>query len=320
MFCKISIFDAAGKAIQTTENVNNALVVNGVVGPVQQITPKGWVRLRLLNGSNGAFIKLTTDTGLPFQVIGSDGGFLAAPAATDVLMISPGERYDVLVDCSAGNPVTLNAVRLDDEDVSATDGIVTTQKTQPRPTPALTLQPSTQISGFSGTLPKTLATLPAADPTLAVRRRKFVLNEHISQRMIKASAGWGNTCHGEHKAMGINGRPMDMTFINERVPRGDYEIWEVTSDGGAHPFHVHECSYRILKQLGVQPPEYASGWKDMMYAGDGLTSELLVQFNYDAPDTTPYMYHCHILKHEDCGMMGQFTVGNETGYSAPIAL
>ena len=63
----------------------------------------------------------------------------------------------------------------------------------------------------------------------------------------------------------------------------------------------------ILSEDGATPPAYAQGWKDMVHV-DGGWSEVLVTFNYEAAEDTPYMYHCHILEHEDCGMMGQFTV------------
>ncbi len=121
--------------------------------------------------------------------------------------------------------------------------------------------------------------------------------------------------------MGINDRPMDMNSINEVVYTGKYEIWRVISQDGTYPFHVHGGSYRILKQMGETPPDYVSGWKDMIYAAPGSVSELLVKFDQKAVSKSPYMYYCHILKHEDCGVMGQFTVeDNATPYSAPVAV
>lgn len=74
-----------------------------------------------------------------------------------------------------------------------------------------------------------------------------------------------------------------------------------------HPFHIHGGSFRILRQRGVEAPAYAQGWKDMVAVQEGV-SEVLMQFNHKADDKAPYMYHRHILEHEDCGMMGQFTV------------
>ena len=107
--------------------------------------------------------------------------------------------------------------------------------------------------------------------------------------------------------MSINGQPMKMDRIDEKVRKGDTEVWRISVDDQLHPFHIHGCSFRILSQHGTDAPAYAQGWKDMVHVENGW-SEVLVKFDHDAPVNAPYMYHCHILEHEDCGMMGQFTV------------
>jgi blue copper oxidase len=119
------------------------------------------------------------------------------------------------------------------------------------------------------------------------------------------AAAWGNYC-GDGPMM-INGQPMKMDRIDETVRHMDTEIWRISADEDPHPFHIHGCSFRILKQNGETPPSYAQGWKDMVNVEDGW-SEVLVQFKHRASEKAPFMYHCHILEHEDCGMMGQFTV------------
>ncbi|KIC35697.1 hypothetical protein RA27_22610 [Ruegeria sp. ANG-R] len=308
-----------GSVIYSPKNVNNAIAVNGILAPTLQNVAPGLVRLRILNGSNGAFIKLSLADNAPLHVIASDGGFLSATVSRDYIIMSPGERYEVLVDTSKGD-VSLQTLRFDDEEITAQPGRVDTTLTA-APEIALTLTADSELKGFTGSLPGTLASVAAADPSQAVRIREFVLSEDVAPRFAAMAHRLGNHCADhDHAAMGINGRPMDMAFINETVPINEYEIWRVRSEDGAHPFHVHGCSYRILKQMGQTPPDYASGWKDMMYAAPGSVSELLVRFDHQADAKTPYMYHCHILKHEDCGMMGQFTVGKEPAYSAPLAI
>jgi FtsP/CotA-like multicopper oxidase with cupredoxin domain len=100
----------------------------------------------------------------------------------------------------------------------------------------------------------------------------------------------------------INGRRMDMHRIDETVARGSTEIWRVTNDGGApHSFHVHGVSFRVLDAP-------LAGWKDTVYVPPGRTLRLLVPFGGRADHHAPYMFHCHILRHEDRGMMGQFAV------------
>ena len=128
----------------------------------------------------------------------------------------------------------------------------------------------------------------------------------VGADLAALALAWENFC-GNASAMAINGQPMKMDRIDETVRKGETELWRISVDDMMHPFHIHGCSFRILSQNGAEPPSYAQGWKDMVHVDEGW-SEVLVRFDYDAPEDAPYMYHCHILEHEDCGMMGQFTV------------
>ena len=110
--------------------------------------------------------------------------------------------------------------------------------------------------------------------------------------------------------MGINGQPMKMDRIDQRARLGETELWKIAAEEEIHPFHVHGCSFRILRQESHDTVSYAQGWKDMVHVQNGK-AEILVRFDHEAPDHAPYMYHCHILEHEDCGMMGQFTVSQD---------
>ena len=104
----------------------------------------------------------------------------------------------------------------------------------------------------------------------------------------------------------INGDPFEMAVVNQRVRLGDTEKWVVSATMLAHPFHVHGVSFQVVRENGRDPLPESSGWKDTVVI-DGET-ELLMRFTQPAGDRTPFMYHCHILEHEDGGMMGQFTV------------
>ena len=106
----------------------------------------------------------------------------------------------------------------------------------------------------------------------------------------------------------INGAVMDMNVINEEVKRGEWERWRIRADEGEHPFHVHGCSFLIENMEGAPTPPDQQGWKDMVVLDNDDWSEIVVRFDHLASKTHPYMYHCHILEHEDHGMMGQFTV------------
>ena len=103
--------------------------------------------------------------------------------------------------------------------------------------------------------------------------------------------------------MRINGRPFEMDRIDERVPLGDTEIWEVTGEMMSHPFHIHGVQFDVLSRNGGKPLTRDAGIRDTVLVQESV--ELLVRFAQPAAKT-PFMYHCHILEHEDNGMMGQF--------------
>ncbi|MEM6497922.1 MAG: multicopper oxidase domain-containing protein [Pseudomonadota bacterium] len=164
----------------------------------------------------------------------------------------------------------------------------------------------TEQNGFSGSMPTRLANLEPPEPSQATVTRSFELNMDVGADLAALALAWDNFC-GDAGAMAINGQPMKMDRIDETVTKGDTEIWRISVDDQLHPFHIHGCSFRILSQSGGTPPAYAQGWKDMVHVEEGW-SEVLVRFDHEAPAEAPYMYHCHILEHEDCGMMGQFSV------------
>lgn len=101
----------------------------------------------------------------------------------------------------------------------------------------------------------------------------------------------------------INGRSFDMARIDEHVRLGDVEIWEVSGEMMAHPFHVHGVDFRVLSRAGGRPAVRDQGLKDTVLINEPV--ELLVRFTQPAVKA-PFMYHCHILEHEDNGMMGQY--------------
>ena len=84
------------------------------------------------------------------------------------------------------------------------------------------------------------------------------------------------------------------------------EKWIVSGEMMGHPFHIHGVRFRVLSENGGAPRAENSGWKDTIFV-EGET-ELLVRFDHPAAEANPFMLHCHILEHEDLGMMGQFTV------------
>jgi blue copper oxidase len=120
--------------------------------------------------------------------------------------------------------------------------------------------------------------------------------------------GSGREAGAGHMMMGINGRSFAMHRVDVTAKLGTAEIWEISAGGMpmAHPFHVHGASFRILSKNGGKPAAHESGWKDVVLVEQH--AEILVRFDNPAQPKMPFMYHCHILEHEDHGMMGQFAV------------
>ena len=254
----------------------------------------------------------------PLNIIASDGGFLASNVQSDTLFMSPGERYEILVDMRKEETNRL-FVSYELPEISNIDDVFSNYKQKglaglfakfwnegEAKVAVLTLTQK-NLSGFDGDIPSKLANLVAPDRTTAVSIRNFTLTQYTGADLAALAAAGDDFC-GQGNAMEINGRPMDLDRIDEKVKKGETEIWRISVDEWRHPFHVHGCSFKILTQEGEPPPAYAEGWKDMVHVDGEVWSEILVRFDHPATEQYPYMYHCHILEHEDCGMMGQFTV------------
>jgi suppressor of ftsI len=141
-----------------------------------------------------------------------------------------------------------------------------------------------------------LNTIPAFDAAEVATTRRFILNDSFE----------------------INGDAMDMGRIDETVTVDTLERWLVENDTEVpHSFHVHDVQFRIASIDGAAPPPELAGWKDTIFTEPQTEYELLMRFEDYADPGTPYMYHCHLLWHEDQGMMGQFAVV-EPGQSATM--
>ena len=277
------------------------LYVNGTQNAVFDART-GQLRLRILNGSNARFYDFSLSGGQTMELIASDGGLLDRPHAVLSLRLAPGERAQILVDLSEGRPLSLLATSPDNSMGMMGNGggmmgggMMGRRRDDARtdePFRILDIRPSG--SSPRRNLPPQLAALPALDPSLAVRTRRFVLDMGMM--------GGG---------MSINGASMDMNVINERVPVGQWEIWEIANASMmAHPFHIHNVQFRVIDRDGHAPPPLETGFKDTVIVNPREQVRVLLRFEEHSDPDTPYMYHCHILEHEDAGMMGQFVVVN----------
>ena len=135
-------------------------------------------------------------------------------------------------------------------------------------------------------VPARLAEMPAVDAGEAVAERSFVMSGH-----------------------NINDAQMDLGRADVVATVDTAELWTVRNENPLpHSFHVHDTQFRIIDVDGAPPPARLAGWKDTIALEKDRVYRLLVRFDDYADPTTPYMYHCHLLWHEDQGMMGQFLV------------
>lgn len=328
----------------------DTLLTNGAIYP-QHAAPRGWLRLRLLNGCNARSLNIAASDNRPLYVIASDGGLLAEPVKVTELPMLMGERFEVLVDVSDGKAFDLVTLPVSQMGMAIAPF--------DKPHPVMRIQPL--LITASGTLPDTLTTLPALpsldgltvrklqlsmDPMLDMMGMQMLMQKYGDQAMAgmdhgqmmgqmnssnmsHGNMGHGNMNHGNmgsmkqgdmsnmkhggsfdfHNANRINGLPFDMNKPMFAATKGQHERWVISGQGDMmlHPFHIHGTQFRILSENGKAPATHRAGWKDTVRVEGGV-SEVLVKFDHDAPKEHAYMAHCHLLEHEDTGMMLGFTV------------
>ena len=262
-----------GVGMQFDGALGDTILVNGTVAPYLDVTTER-VRLRLLNGSSARMYDFAFADGREFALIGTDGGLLAQPVTSTSVPLSPGERAEIVVDMAPGERVTLQSKA---PDPALHAGSATFDVLELRAVDSLAPSPD---------VPTRLAPLSAPDAGDAVAERSFVMSGH-----------------------NINDQQMDLGRADFTATVDTSEVWTVRNDNPLpHSFHVHDTQFRILTIDGAPPPARLAGLKDTIALEWNREYRILVRFDDYADPTTPYMYHCHLLWHEDQGMMGQFLV------------
>ncbi len=260
--------------------LGDQLLVNGTLEPYLDVTTD-LVRLRLVNASSARVYQFALEDERPVSLIASDGGLLSATVQVTSVRLSPGERAEIVVPLEAGETVRLQSQQPDLGDVGLSFGSIGAQDSFD----VLQLRAATTLQ-TRGIVPATLVDLPAPDESAAVTERDFVLDDTE-----------------------INGLSMDMGRIDVTAELGSSEIWVVSNAMSLpHNFHIHGPQFRILTVDGAAPKPALAGLKDTVYLEPSVTYRLLVTFDHPADPTAPFMFHCHLLQHEDEGMMGQFVV------------
>jgi FtsP/CotA-like multicopper oxidase with cupredoxin domain len=261
--------------------LGDRILVNGTYDPSFAVsTPI--VRFRLLNGSNARFYNLGFTDDRSFRLLATENGLVGGelPELTR-LLLGPGERAEILVRFSPGDEVVLRSYEQDlrmegtvERQIGAEDTFELVRFTAPDDLPGDRDLPSSVLPERSLDLPDDLT------------ERRFELDGHSS----------------------VNGEKMDMNRVDVVVPSGAIEIWNVESNGQPHTFHIHGATFHVLEADGGEPDIHLRGPKDTVFISPGHPVRLAVQFVSHVDSDMPYMFHCHLLKHEDNGMMGQFVI------------
>lgn len=273
------------------------ILVNGKVWPYLDVK-QGKYRFRILGGSNSRAYVLTLSSGDPFTVIGNDDGLLSAPVVRDSLLVTGGERFDVIIDFAGHAP--------------GTEIILTNSAPSPYPgTPGVGVVPNVMKfivgsdPGHTGAVPDSLRSVTPITEGEAVISRDFHLQKEAG------------SCAGS--IWTINGLMWD--DITEMPTVGTTEIWRfINRSGVMHPMHMHLVAFQTLDRQAftvvgqdsivpvgplIPPDSSMAGWKDTVPVLPGEMVRVIARFE---DYLGRYAYHCHILEHEDHEMMRQFEV------------
>ncbi len=297
-------------------NNDDTVMVNATVNPEISL-PAQVIRLRLLDGSSQRVFRFGFTNNMHFYQIATDGGLLDIPNDLTRLQMASGERAEILVDLTGmeGQTIYLKsfASEFGNGIYGATNPGMNSNMTMTNYSGnlingsdfnILKINVGSQTSNPVTSIPTTLSNMPSLIGTAT--------NQNRSLTFRPVAMGF-NQLNGDFT---INDVSFDMNTINITVPLNNVEKWTVTNSSAiAHPFHIHDVQFQIISINGnTNIPAYARGWKDtfLVPAGGG-SLEFITKFEDFSDDAIPYMYHCHMLTHEDGGMMGGFTVVDTSG-------
>jgi len=276
--------------------------VSGAHQPTRTVERRPY-RLRLLNGSNARIYKLAWSDQHPFTILGSDGGLLERARTRPALTLAPGQRADVLLDCAARQSGSTFSLRSLAYPAAAVGRVGMMGDTSPLPQGAALELMRFAVAGGPGRtlrLPDRLSTPPEA---WTVRGDAPV--RRVSLTFMRME--WL-----------IAGRTFDLDEVaaDETVAAGSTHIWELRNEPNpmgmamAHPIHVHGTQFRVLSRAGADDNALGDGLSDTSATDTVLVrpgETVRVQITFSRYPGL-YLYHCHVLEHEDMGMMRNFRI------------
>jgi len=319
--------------------LGDTILVNGSVVPKQDVNTTRY-RYRLYNVSNARNYKFALSDGSTFKVIGTDGGLLDSPTDVTSVTLGAAERVEIVIDFSnynVGDKVMLVSQPFNGDMMGMMGGMNGTGGMSGMGNMGNMMNGMGNIMGagsmtgmaangtglsimrFDITQEEvdttTLYTALPANAEIKTRNTEADVTNATERQFLMTMGGMGSM---DANASGngmpqmtfvINGKSFEPTRVDEFIAANATEIWNIRNMSPmAHPFHAHAIQYQILSRNGVPATGIDLGWKDTFLVQPGETVKVIGKF--EAINTGDYMYHCHILEHEDAGMMGYFRVGD----------
>lgn len=292
-----SVHFNAAKQIEWVNSDINTAMVNGRVEGFLDV-PAQVIRLRILDASNHLSHAIGFSNGMSFSVIGSEASLLENAVSLSELKISAGERYEILVDLSGHEGETINVMSYGTHlpmgwpggDMMGMNSVTSLDNIDYSLFELHVGQPSAEPVTA---IPTSLVSYDPWDTTNANTRPFVLTGDGVSVLNFA-----------------INGASFNMDVINETVMLDEIEIWEITNNSAmGHPFHVHGNSFYVIEWNGETIPDEMKCKKDVVMIPPMGSAKIAIKFEDYADPEFPFMYHCHILSHEDFGgMMGQYIV------------
>ncbi|NER04587.1 MAG: multicopper oxidase family protein [Okeania sp. SIO3C4] len=270
-----------------TGREGDLITINSQSQPNLTIPTQGLLRLRILNASTSRFYRLSLEEH-PFYLIATDGGALTEPIEMSELLLTPGERTDILIQANR-EPGKYRLLNLPYKRVGVWmmgRGMMGGNAPENQPQVLATVSYESKVAAVP--LPTKL--IPVEALPEAQKLRRFQMNHGMIP--------------GQGMAFLFNGQPYQVERIDTQVQLNTVEDWELINAGMMdHPFHVHGNAFQVVSRNGKPEPYLA--WKDVVLVRPGEKVLIRMPFR-DFPGKT--VHHCHILDHEDLGMMGNLKI------------
>jgi len=328
--------------------LGDVVLVNGSVVPKLEVGTAKY-RLRLYNVSNARTYDFAFSDKRKFKIVGTDGGLLKEPVEVDHIMLGAAERVEIIADFSkdnTGSKVLLVSQPTKGDmmgmmggmenmggmntNMRAMNGGNNANMNNMNMNNSMGGMPGMAGSGQGLVVMRfdvtnsvqddvTLYTTLPQDAEIYTRLQEKDADNFGHERdfvMSMLNGNMGNMGNGNMNSNGggmnmrfvINGKLFDINRVDEYVRANAVEIWKISNISPmAHPFHAHATQYQILDRNGVPASGADLGWKDTFLVQPGESVRVIAKF--EDVNKGDYMYHCHILEHEDAGMMGYFRVG-----------